>query len=89
MTFVTKNKKYPSAYDHLSFGPGNVLHGLLLMTKYEQMLLFNRMDPGVEYEVLLIAATRVTVFPWPDISNTVYLAEEEESLIPIAYAVFH
>ncbi len=46
-------------------------------------------DPGVEYEVLLIAATKVTVFPWPYISNTVYLADEEEGLAPIAYAVFH
>lgn len=88
-SFVTKNKKFDSGYDSLSFEVKNLLHGLLLITKYQQMLLFNKMDPGVEYEVLLIAATKVTVFPWPYISNTVYLADEEEGLAPIAYAVFH
>ncbi len=87
--FVTKNKKFDSSYDSLGFEVKNLLHGLLLITKYQQMLLFHKMDPGVEYEVLLIAATKVTVFPWPYISNTVYLADEEEGLAPIAYAVFH
>jgi len=73
----------------VSLGVRNFLHGLLLITKYEQMLLFYKMDSGVEYEVLLIAATKVKVFPWPYISNTVYLADEKEGLVPIAYAVFH
>ncbi len=58
------------------------------MTKYEQTLIFRKMEPGVEYDVLLVAVTKVTVFPWPDISNTVYLADEDEGLVPIAYAVF-
>lgn len=88
-TFVTKNRKFDSGHDDLSFEAKDLLHGLLLMTKYGQTLLFRKMEPGVEYDVLLIAVTRVTVFPWPDISNTVYLAEEEEGLVPIGYAVFH
>ena len=88
-SFVTKNKKFDTGYDSLAFGVRDVLHGLLLITKYQQMLLFHPMDPGVEYEILLIAGTKVTVFPWPCISNTVYLADEEEGLVPIAYAVFH
>jgi len=86
--FLTKNRKFDTGYDNFALKPRSLVHGVLLITKYEQILLLSKMDKGVEYQELLTAATKVTAFPWPHISNTVYLADAPEGLVPIAYAVF-
>lgn len=85
--FYTRNKKLESGHDSITFEAGNITRGILLMTQYQQILVQSKAEAGVKYQVLLFAATRAQVFPWPRISNAVYLAETDEArLVPIAYA---
>ena len=86
--FYTKNAKLDTGYDTLSFGITNAFRGVLLQTEYKQMLVLSKVGTGVPYQELLLAVTKIKVFPWPEISNTVYFAEEPEGRVPIAYAVF-
>ena len=87
--FYTKNKKLDTGFDYLTMGYKDLFHGVVLQTKYRQMLVLSKADAGTPYQELVFAATRVSIFPWPHISNTVYLAEMEDgSLAPIAYATF-
>lgn len=87
ITFQTKNEKQDTPDDYLNLGNLGALRGVLLFTKYKQFLLPHGVDEcGLNYKVALYAATKVSVFPWPDISNTVYLVEGKDGLVPIAYA---
>jgi hypothetical protein len=59
-------------------------HGILIMPVFKQLY---RVSPSREiYHHALIAATRIDIFPYINIGNTIYLFPENGSNVPIAYA---
>jgi hypothetical protein len=59
-------------------------HGILIMPMFKQLY---RVSPSREiYHHALIAATRIDIFPYINIGNTLYLLPGNGSNVPIAYA---
>src|SRR5580700_11271342 len=89
--FYTKFEKLPSADDYLSVTMSDlyVRHSIVLRTQYKQFLVQNKMSEALLFKLTLVGITKVTIFPWPHVSDTVYLARfENVRLVPVAYAVY-
>ncbi|MGD0037198.1 MAG: hypothetical protein ABSC53_07895 [Bacteroidota bacterium] len=64
-------------------------HTIVLRTQFKQILAQNIKSEGVVFHHSVVSITKVTIFPWPDFSNTIYLANfHNAGLVPIAYAIY-
>jgi hypothetical protein len=88
--FYTRFERLPSADDYirLSLADLFVRHHIVVRTENKQVLVQNNMPDAFVFKVTLVGITKLTVFPWPHVSNTVYLANfENVGLVPVAYAI--
>jgi hypothetical protein len=82
---VTQFDKLPfPAYDYLTLKPMD-LFGFTFQTQYRQLLPKNDLTQPI-FTRTIIAATKVAIFPWPSVSNTIYFTSVGDGLVPIAYA---
>lgn len=89
--FYTRFEKMPSRSDYLSLTLADLFfnRSIMLRTQYKQSLVQTKMSEGILFKVSVIGVTKLTIFPWPSVSNTIYLAEfQNVGLVPIAYAVY-
>lgn len=89
--FYTRFEKLASKDDYLEFTLADLIsrRSMMLRTQYKQILVENRLAEGVLFKRTLVGITKLTVFPWPHVSNTVYLARfEGTGLVPIGYAIY-
>lgn len=89
--FYTRFEKLPSRDDYLELTLADLFirHSVLVRTQYKQVLVESKLSNGSVFKLRLEGVTRVTIFPWPRVSNTVYLAKfENVGLVPVAYAVY-
>lgn len=91
-TFYTRFEKLPTRYDYTSLSLSDIVfrQGVVLHTLYKQLLLESKMGEEVTFKFSVVGVTKATFFPWPNISNTIYLADfGEHGLVPIGYAIYH
>jgi hypothetical protein len=89
--FYSRFDRLASHYDYIDVNVGQLLFygGIILRTEYKQMIVQSQMDEGVGFKTSLVAVTRARIFPWPNVSNTVYCARFPGiGLVPVAYAVY-
>jgi hypothetical protein len=89
--FYSRFEKLPSEDDYigLSFADLFVRHHIMLRTKYKQILVQNNMSEGFVFKLTVVGITKLNIFPWPRVSNTVYLADfGNAGLVPVAYAIY-
>jgi hypothetical protein len=61
----------------------------MLSSLRSQLYSYQKVLRGTPFKVSVIGVTRVTVFPLPEFSNTLYLADVPNlGLVPIGYAVY-
>jgi hypothetical protein len=88
---LTAFVKLNTSDDYLapSFSDLVVRRAFVMRPRFKQYFGASKVALGTPFKVAIIAVTRVTVFPLPDFSNTLYLAKVEGTgLVPIAYAVY-
>jgi len=88
---LTAFRKLDSNADHLkpSFTELVVDRSFIMRPRFRQYLSAQKLAEGKPFKVLVHGVTRVSLFPSPDFSNTLYLADVPKvGLIPIAYAVY-
>lgn len=91
MQLTTLFEHLPSGHDHVDIRLADLFfcRGILLLPWFKQSLAEDRRTQAVIWRSRVIGATRVTAFPWPDISPTVYLADlGEEGYVPLGYSVY-
>jgi hypothetical protein len=89
--FYTRFEKMPSKDDYVSLTLADLLikRSVVLRTQYKQILVQTKMSQGILFKVSVVGVTKLTIFPWPHVSNTVYFAKfQNAGLVPIAYAVY-
>jgi hypothetical protein len=89
--FFTKFERLPSGDDYirLSFADLFFRHHILLRTQYKQVLVQNNLSQESVFKLTVIGVTKLTVFPRPQVSNTVYLADfGSAGHAPVAYAIY-
>ena len=89
--FYTLFEKMPTANDYIdpSATDLTVHRRAILRPKFKQLLAENRTSKGTVFNVALTGLTRVTIFPWPKFSPTVYCADlPEHGMVPFAYAIY-
>lgn len=89
--FYTRFEKLASEDDYISLTISDlfVRRRIMLRTRYKQILVENSLSAGFLFKLSLVGITKVTIFPWPHVSNTVYLARfENVGLVPVAYAIY-
>jgi hypothetical protein len=87
----TRFEKLPSKDDYIRLSLTDLLvrHHIMLRTQYKQALVQNNLSDEFVFKFTVVGITKVTVFPWPSVSNTIYLADFGNSgLVPIAYAIY-
>ena len=89
--FYTLFEKLPTSDDYLtpSLRQLFVERKVILKPQFKELLAETLASPGVAFNVGVVGLTRLSVFPWPRVSPTVYCARfEKEGLVPIAYAMY-
>ena len=89
--FYTLFEKMTTSNDYINTSLWDlVVHRrVILRPRFKQLLAENRTSKGVVFSVSLIGVTRLTVFPWPAYSPTVYCADlPPYGLVPFAYAIY-
>jgi len=89
--FKTFFEKLPTREDYLSPSIWHILakHTIIIRPQFKQILAQNIKTEGVVFHHSVVGVTKVTIFPWPDFSNTIYLASfPGVGLVPIAYAIY-
>lgn len=89
--FYTRFEKLPSEDDYIraSLTDLFVRHHIVLRTQYKHILVQNNLSQEFVFKLTVVGVTKPTVFPWPRVSNTIYLADfRNVGLVPVAYAVY-
>ncbi len=89
--FKTFFEKLPTKEDYLSPTIWHILtkHTVILRPQFKQILAQDIKADGVVFHLTVVGVTKVAIFPWPDFSNTIYLANfPGVGLVPIAYAIY-
>jgi hypothetical protein len=89
--FYTLFEMLPSADDYIRPTLSDLLvrQKILIRPQFKQRLAKSLNSSGVAFNVAVVGITRLSVFPWPSFSPTVFCAKfEKEGLIPIAYAIY-
>ena len=74
---------------HIRLWDVMVGRGVLIRPRFKQILPEDRTATRMAFRRCITGAARIRVFPWPDVSSTVYFAEfEHAGLVPVAYAVY-
>jgi hypothetical protein len=81
-------EKIPSRDDYFSLSHRHPFR-MILRSQFKQMLATDRDGPRSTFRFVVVGLTRVSIWPWPTFSNTVYCADfESVGLVPVAYAVY-
>ena len=89
--FYTRFEKLDSKDDYIDLTLSDlfVRRHLMLRVRNKQILVESSKAQRVLFKFTVVGITKVTVFPWPSISNTIYFAEfEGVGLVPVAYAIY-
>jgi hypothetical protein len=89
--FYSSFQKLTTSDDYISASASDLFirRHIVLHPRFEQFLAQNRTSKGTAFNVDVIGMTKVSVFPWPAFSATVYCAElPEYGVIPFAYAIY-
>ena len=91
LKFSTTFEKRNSRDDYFqgSVGKGLRGEGFMFRPLFKQIQAEGVTSIRTEFHHAVVGATKIYVYPFPRISNTVYLADfGEEGLVPVAYAVY-
>ena len=82
--------KTSSTNDKLNVNLLKPLSDIIMAPQFSQIILIKDKN-GIHKipQENLIGMTKVTIFPYPNFSNTLYLVKDKNRLIPIGYAVYH
>ncbi len=90
-TIYTRFEKLPTGgdYVHLTLRDLLVSRSMILRVQNKQFLIEYKAQEEVPFKVSVSSATKVSIFPWPRIANTVYFADfAGVGFVPVAYAVY-
>jgi hypothetical protein len=88
---LTSFEKLDTAADYLrpTFSDLVVRHYFIIRPRFKQYLNARRLAGGQPFKATVVGVTTMRVFPLPDFSNTLYLADVPDvGFVPIAYAVY-
>lgn len=88
---LTAFAKLDTSSDYLNPSLSDLVmrRGFVIRSRFKQYFGAMKVAHGAAFKVSIVGVTRVTLFPLPDFSNTLYLADMQGvGLVPIAYAVY-
>jgi hypothetical protein len=88
---LTSFEKLATADDYLRPGFADLVihHSFIIRPRFKQYLNAKRLAGGQPFKVAVVGVTSMRVFPLPDFSNTLYVADVPNvGLVPFAYAVY-
>jgi hypothetical protein len=91
LTLLTSFQKLDSSNDYVrpTFTELAINRSFVIRPRFKQYLAAQRAAASMSFKVAVVGITAVRVFPLPEFSNTVYLADVPDvGLVPIAYAVY-
>lgn len=91
VAFFTFFEKTSSRYDYFEPKVWSILlgKGTVIRPSFQQILAENLRSKSTIFHHAVIGATRVKVFPYPSMSDTLYLADlGDQGRVPVAYAVY-
>ncbi len=86
--FVSKFNKIASQNDKISIKFKCLFNKLIISPEFNQYLIINGKEESI-FDHSLFAVTALYPLPYPDYSNTLYLYQHKNLLIPIGYAVHY
>jgi len=83
-------EKLNSKYDYLAPSLTEIFikHSIILQPRFKQIFADNLTSEGRSFNHILVALTKVNFFPYPKLSNTIYLVELDDVVIPIGYVIY-
>lgn len=90
-TLLTSFRKLDTSNDYLrpTFRDLVFHRAIVMKPRFKQYLSARRTSESVPFKISVIGMTVIRLFPLPEFSNTLYLADVPEvGLVPIAYAVY-
>lgn len=90
LQFKSFFEKLNSKYDYLtpSLTEMFIKHRVILQPRFKQIFAENLKSEGKSFHHTLVCFTKVNLFPYPKVCNTIYLTELNEGVIPIGYAIY-
>lgn len=88
---LTAFAKLDTSGDYLTPSVSDLVirRAIVIRSRFKQYFGATKVAHGAPFKVTIVGVTRVTVFPLPDFSNTLFLADMQGvGLVPIAYAVY-
>jgi hypothetical protein len=90
LQFKSFFEKLNSKHDYLTLSLKEMFikHRVILQPRYKQIFAENLKSEGKSFNHTLVSLTKVNFFPYPKLSNTIYLTDLNEGVIPIGYAIY-
>jgi hypothetical protein len=91
LQFKSFFEKLNSHYDYLKPSLGKLLikQSIIIQPRFKQIFAENLKADGTSFHHTLIGLFKVTFFPFPKFSNTIYLMQLDDiGLIPVGYAIY-
>jgi hypothetical protein len=90
LQFKSFFERLNSRHDYLEPSLSEMLikHSVILQPRFKQIFAKNLKSEGRSFNHILVALTKVTFFPYPRLSNTIYLFELDDTVIPVGYAIY-
>lgn len=89
--FLSFFEKIPSSSDYIRPRLTQILFDqeLVISPRFKQIIAEKNRSDGVIFDHALIGVTKISLFPYPTFSNTVYFYDaNEKGIVPIGYAVY-
>jgi len=90
LQFKSFFEKLNSKHDYLAPSLTEIFikHRVILQPRFKQIFAENLKSEGKSFNHILVSLSKVNFFPYPKLSNTIYLTELNEGVIPIGYAIY-